>query len=55
MLFWEEPVVSAFVCAKRMAALARVEIDHVHGVSVSTKHECIHLIYFIGGFFCICF
>ena len=29
MLFWEEPVVSAFVraCA---AAFARVEIDHVH-------------------------
>ena len=37
MLFWEEPVVCAFVraCA---AAFARVEIDHVHGVSVSTKH-----------------
>ena len=51
MLFWEEPVVSAFVraCA---AALARVEIDHVHDVSVSTKHECIHLIYSCRWFFC---
>ena len=53
MLFWEEPVVCAFVraCA---AAFVRVEIDHVHDVSVSTKHGCIHLIYFIPvcGFFC---
>ena len=44
MLFWEEPVASAFVCACA-AALARVEIYHVHDVSVSTKHEFIHLIY----------
>ena len=48
MLFWEEPVVCAFV---RAAALARVEIDHVHDVSVSTKHECIHLIYSCRWFF----
>ena len=33
MLFWEEPVVSAFV---RAAAFARGKIDHVHGVCVYT-------------------
>ena len=42
MLFWEEPVVSAFV---RAAAFARGKIDHVHGVYTHTKHGCIHLIY----------
>ena len=44
MLFWEEPVVSAFVraCA---AALARVEIDHVHVHTGLSPHGRIHLIY----------
>ena len=46
MLFWEEPVVSAFV--RVGTTVAGGEIDHVHGVY---EHGCIHLIYSCRWFF----
>ena len=40
MLFWEEPVVSAFV---RAAAFARGKIDHVHGVCVHIRNMDVYI------------